>query len=172
MSSGNMQQPPAKKKRMVVAPVSTPPPAVAHDLDIQPRLALSEEISIDLRVGRAKVVTVDDEEQLGKLLQREAERARETHEQWARSPHAAWVQTLLSELGPTARMALLGKQRKMATLAADDSLTRWELSADWATLVLTLWLGADGRTLADGAPNGVRLSAHAASTPPRGTQKP
>ena len=100
-------KPPAKKKRMVIAPVSTPAPSVAHDLDVQPRLALSEELSVDLKVKRAKVEMVDDEEQLGRLLKREADRALATHEQWARSPNAAWVQTLLAELGPGARTTLM-----------------------------------------------------------------
>lgn len=107
-----LAEPPKKKKRMVVAPISATP-APAHYLHLQPKLTLSDTHDVQLKAGRAATATVNNGEELGLLLQREAARAFETHEQWVRSPHAPWIQTLLAELGSEARSTLIEKQRKL-----------------------------------------------------------
>ena len=111
--------------------------------------ALSEDCSVRLCTTAAATEEVDSAEQLGRLLQREAGRALQTHDMWARSPHAGWVRTLLGELGEAHRGALLARQRRIQTTAADDFGTRWELGADFAGLVVQRWLGVEGRCLKD-----------------------
>lgn len=134
--------PAPKKRRLVPTPTAvvaaTPPP----QLELKPtvELSASEGVSTTFGLPHAAVESVASAEQLCSLLQREAEHALQTHEQWARSPHAAWVQELGAELTDAeARPALLGKQRRLQGVA-DDFAARWEAGAELASKVVDLWL--------------------------------
>ena len=134
-----------KKRRVMltsIAPAPTEPPAQVR---LQPSLSLGGSVEVALRLPPAAEEVVNSAEQLGRLLRRETDRAVASEQRWVRSPRAAWVQALLCELRPEARQALLVKQRKMQALAEADFLTRWELSADFASKVIDLWF--DGRSL-------------------------
>ena len=69
----------------------------------------------------------------------------ETHSNWACSPQSMWVRTLIGELEPSQRAELRKRQRALATISADDFMTRWSLSAEFAKAVVELWL--QGRDL-------------------------
>ena len=75
------------------------------------------------------------------LLQREAESALQTHEQWARSPHAAWIQELSAELDSEGRVALLAKQRLREFLLSADELEKTsELLQHDINLLSSVWV--------------------------------
>lgn len=140
-SSANRETAP-KKRRLVPTPtaaVATAPPA---QLELKPtvELSASEGVSTTFALPHAAVENVGSAEQFCQLLQREAEHALRTHEQWARSPHAAWVQELGAELtSAEARSVLLAKQRRLQGVA-DDFAARWEAGAELASKVVDLWL--------------------------------
>ena len=138
--------PPAKARRIVLQPTSAPP-LPRGDLDVSPMLALSDSVSTRLGCKPSPASSVHNAEMLGELLEREAQRALATHDCWARSPHAAWIKELRSELPASVRPALLKQQRKLWTVAAEDFSTRWELLSSFASLILDLWLSQEGRTL-------------------------
>lgn len=125
-----------------VAPPPAEPPA---QVALQPSLSLGGGVEAALRLPAAVEEVINSAEQFGRLLKRETERAASTEARWVRSPRAPWVQELLSELGAEARQELLVKQRKMEALAEADFLTRWELSADFASKTIELWF--EGRSL-------------------------
>ena len=88
-------QPPAEaaakpKKRRVLL-TRTRLAAPAGQLDCRPTVELSAATSVSLNLPLAKTEVVNGSDQFCLLLQREAESALQTHEQWARSPHAAAV---------------------------------------------------------------------------------
>ena len=139
---------PPPKRRAVLVPVSALAPA-ACDVEIAPTLSLSADVTSALECRRAQTATVHSSEQLGQLLQREANLALQTHDQWARSPGASWIKSLSSELPKSARPALFERQRKLSTLAADDFAARWEARGEFASLVVELWLGDESRSLED-----------------------
>ena len=139
---------PPPKRRAVLVPIASIAPAVG-DVEIAPMLSLSADVTSALECKRAQTETVHNSEQLGQLLQREANRALQTRDQWARSPSASWIKSLSSELPKSARPELFERQRKLSTLAADDFAARWEARGKFATLVVELWLGDESRTLDD-----------------------
>ena len=133
-----------KKRRLVPTPtavVATAPPPAQLELKPTVELSASEGVSTTFAaLPHAAVESVASAEQFCALLQREAEHALQTHEQWARSPHASWVQDLAAELtGAEARAALLARQRKLQGVA-DDFAARWEAGAELASKVVDLWL--------------------------------
>ena len=140
--------PPPKKSRRLVPTLI--PSAVARppsQLKLHPTVELSREggVSATLTLSFAAVETVNSAEQFCRLLQREAEHARETHERWVRSPSAPWVQELAAELSDSAaRSALLAKQRKLQGVS-EDATARWEAGAELASAVVELWL--EGKSL-------------------------
>jgi len=130
---------PKPKRRMVLGAPSTPAVS-AGDIAVQPVVALAAGESATLGCRRAPTEYVQNAEQLGALLAKEAEQAMRTHAQWARSPTASWIQDLLSELGATERSTVLAKQRKLQTFAADDFAAQWEHGSEVASLIVELWL--------------------------------
>jgi len=144
-----MSAAPTKKRRVElvqVAPASGE--ASLQPSSFAPILSLADGVTVTLSsTPPAKTETVANAESLAALLKRRAEVARQTHDRWVRSPRAAWIQSLLAELGPPAREELLALQRRHTTLAAEDFATRWELGAEWAGRVVALWLGAEGRSV-------------------------
>ena len=137
------------KKRRLVLTSCAAAPVPTEGVEAPAVVALSESCGVSLRSRPAQMEKVQSAEQLGLLLQREAERALETHAQWARSPHAAWIQTLLGDLSDGSRDSLLARQRRLYTMVADDFSSKWSLGADFAGKVIKLWLSAEGRTLDD-----------------------
>ena len=121
---------------------TAPAPQQHGDLDVSPALALSDEVSVRLRCKRAPTETIHNAQQLKQLLVREADLALRTHEHWARTPQAAWIQRLLSELPDEARPSLIERQRKLSTVAADDFGVRWELMSSFASHVIDLWFSS------------------------------
>ena len=134
-----------KKRRVMLTSVDPPPAEPPAQVALQPSLSLGGGVEAALRLPPAAEEVINSAEQLGRLLKRETERAVATEQRWVRSPRAPWVQALLAELGAEARQELLLKQRKMQALAETDFLTRWELSADFASKTIDLWF--EGRSL-------------------------
>ena len=137
-------QPPAeaaakpKKRRVLLTPTRLAA-APAGQLDCRPTVELSAATSVSLNLPLAKTEVVNGSDQFCLLLQREAESALQTHEQWARSPHAAWIQELSAELDSEGRVALLAKQRLLQGAAVEDFAARWEAGSELAGFAIRLW---------------------------------
>lgn len=140
---------PTKKRRVELVQVAPAGGEASLQLSsFAPTLSLADGVTVTLSsTPPAKTETVANAESLAAVLKRRAEVARQTHDRWVRSPRAAWIQSLLAELGPPAREELLALQRRHTTLAAEDFATRWELGAEWSGRVVALWLGAEGRSV-------------------------
>ena len=143
-AAGSVERPP--KRRLVLTQPTKP--IAGPSLPIKPTVSLSETVNFSFEgVPSVGVHVVNTNEELVALLTKHVDTARGTHTRWARSPHAAWVQTLLGELTPEQRSELQAKQQKLRRLQADDFLTRWTLASEFAADIVNAWLSE--RTLAD-----------------------
>ena len=134
-----------KKRRIALTPAPLAAPVHQCQLDCHPTVELGDGVAATLTLPHAQVEVAHSADQFCQLLHREAAAALATHEQWARSPHATWIQTLAAELGAEARRSLLEKQRLLQ--GADDFAARWEAGAELASKAVELWLAEAGRTL-------------------------